>query len=361
MLNAIEHFSRTRVGNTTLQVMSDRQRDLDRLIEEEEAVIESYVRLGTWPHRSVNLFVLDDLLPLVAQIKGAAASSSIIADDIDRRPMVIIYDAALRTECTIFVNRGVLERDGAWRDRGSLRALLAHEHAHPLAENKAVRAARALAVEVDGSGTAWTTVQPIVHLLADRLCLHAVQEVFANEIAITAGFADVLFRLDREIVEKACAGVRQRPLLVAGLDRQVADGTLNADQAAALLLVGDLQAHLLFALETAPFARAGRLSEVAALEARLDEAVWPDVDPAAHDLYVMLRDHYCRLKPDVSAAAVERWAREALAWLSDVLGQRRLAVRLNVIRSGSGRTQNAHHPRPATAGGNNSLHGGGTS
>ena len=44
MSNAIEHFSRTRVENTTLQVMADTQRNLARLIREEESVIRQYVR-----------------------------------------------------------------------------------------------------------------------------------------------------------------------------------------------------------------------------------------------------------------------------------------------------------------------------
>ena len=51
MSNAIEHFSRCRVEDTTLQVMADLQRDLDRLIHEEKSVIRHYVRLGNWPHK----------------------------------------------------------------------------------------------------------------------------------------------------------------------------------------------------------------------------------------------------------------------------------------------------------------------
>ena len=148
MSNAIEHFSRCRVENTTLQVMADLQRDLDRLIREEQSVIRHYVRLGNWPHKQVNMFVFENLQPLVAQIKGATALSSVIANDIDRRPMVNVYDSADLTECAVFVNRGALERDGVWHDDVALRALLAHEHGHPLAENETVRGARELSVEV---------------------------------------------------------------------------------------------------------------------------------------------------------------------------------------------------------------------
>ena len=358
MLSAIEHFSRIRVEQTTLQVISDQRRDLDRLIHEEEAVIGSYVRLGSWPHKSVNLFVLADLQPLVAQIKAAAVSSSVIADDIDRRPMVIIYDAGSLAECTIFVNRGVLQGDGTWNDRRCLRALLAHEHAHPLAENEAVRAARALSVEVEGSGAAWAAVQPIVLLLADRLLLHAVQEVFANEIAIAAGFAEVLFHLDQDVVERACVGLRLRPSLVQSLDRQVSDGTLGADDVAALLLVGDLQAYLPFALETGPFLRTGHQREAEVLDARLTEAVWPNVDPLARDLYTTLREHYGRLRPDLGPAAVAEWAEEALAEFAEVLRRRQLDIRVSLVRVRSGRNRGTRPPRTGHAG-TNQDHGGG--
>ena len=76
MSNAIEHFSRYRVNGTTLQVMADLQRDLDRLIREEQTVIRHYARFGHWPHKWINMFVFEDLQPLVAQIKGATKLSS---------------------------------------------------------------------------------------------------------------------------------------------------------------------------------------------------------------------------------------------------------------------------------------------
>ncbi len=64
MSNAIEHFSRHRVGDTTLQVMADTRRNLSGLIEEEQSVIRHYARLGVWPHKRVNMFVFEDLQPL---------------------------------------------------------------------------------------------------------------------------------------------------------------------------------------------------------------------------------------------------------------------------------------------------------
>lgn len=328
MSNAIEHFSRYRVENTTLQVMADLQRDLDRLIHAEESVIRHYVGLGDWPHKWVNMFVLEDLQPLVAQIKGATNLSSVIADDIDRRPMINVYDAADLTECAVFVNRGALERDGTWRDDLALRALLAHEHAHPLAENETVRLARELSVEVAvDDQAAKATIGAVLQLLADRLCVHAPQEVFTNEIAIRAGFADALFHLDQGVIDSARLSLRQRPSLVRGLKQQALRQKLSAGEAAALLLVGDLQAHLVVALEIAPFLRAGHREQAQALEAALIDGVLSHLDPAARRLYDELRDHYLQLRTNMTAAQLQAWIGAALDCLADVLSQGHLQAR----------------------------------
>lgn len=333
MANAIEHFSRTRVDDTTLQVMADSQQGLARLIEEEQSVIRHYVRLGNWPHKRVNMFVIENLKPLVAQIKRTTAVSSIVAEDVDRRPMVNVYDAADLSECAVFVNRGMLEQDGTWGDDLALRALLAHEHGHPLSENETVHAARELAVEISEDGEASkASVGDILHLLANQICLHAPQEVFANEIAIRAGFGSELFHLNRDTVAKSRLGVSKRPILVQSLDKRVADGELSADHAAALLLVVDLQAHLGFAFETAAFLRAGHSREAKALEESLSEGVWAHLDPEAKRLYETLREHYRRLKVNLTPEQTKAWAGEALAFLADVLRQKDLPVRFKVVR-----------------------------
>ncbi|MDR3473949.1 MAG: hypothetical protein P4M09_20010 [Devosia sp.] len=332
MSNALEHFSRSRVENTTLQVMADSQRDLARLIREEEAVIRHYVRLGGWPHKAVNLFVLENLQPLVSQIMRAAALNTAVAEDIDRRPMVNVYDAADLSECTIFVNRHALKQDGVWSDALALRALLAHEHGHPLAENATVQAARALSVDAMVEGMSSTAaIPPILQLLADRLCVHAPQEVFANEIAIRADFGDALFHLDRGAVEKARLGVAKRASLVEGLDRQVRQGKLDAGQAAAFLLVGDLQAYAGFALETAPFLAAGHPDQAATLEAALEAGVWPHLDAAVLPLYENLRDRYRGLRSDLGPDEMKTWAEAALAVLAATLGERHLRVQFALV------------------------------
>ena len=357
MPTAIEHFSRIRVENTTLQVMADARRDLARLIREEESVVRHFVQAGNWPHKWVNMFVLEDLQPLAAQIKNANALSSFVADDIDRRPMVNVYDAADLSECAIFVNRGALKQDGIWRDALALRGLLAHEHGHPLAENPTVHAARALGVEVATENRpANAAIDAILHLLADRLCVHAPQEVFANEVAVRAGFGDALFHLDQGAIEKAKLGVSKRPALVQGLDKQVKEGKLDAGQAAALLLVGDLQAHLPFVLETTPFLRAGERHQAQVLEAALSEGIWPHLDPLAMRLYENLRDHYRELQPAWTAAEMKAWAETALAFLAEALRERNLQVRFTLVAARTNtKPQRALRPVPA-ASRNSTLH-----
>ncbi len=362
MSNAIEHFSRTRVENTTLQVIADTQRNLDRLIREEERVIRHFIRFGTWPHKSVNMFVFENLQPLVAQIKSAAVLCSVVADDIDRRPMVNIYDAADLAECTVFVNRRALENEGVWNDAISLRALLAHEHSHPLAENATVRAARELSVEVAAaSGTPPKAIVEVLHLLADRLCVHSPQEVFANEIAIRAGFGDALFHLDMGVVERARFGVAKRASLVRDLEKRAKDGKLTAVQVAALLLVGDLQAYLGFALETAPFLRAGHRQQAQALEAALIEGVLCHLDPAALPLYEKFRDHYLQLRTDFTLAEMKIWIRAALGFLADAIQERRLQLRFSLVLTPSAAKPRRQSRRERTSGVHSSIeHDGGS-
>jgi hypothetical protein len=277
----------------------------------------------------------------VAQIKAAALLSSVVADDIDRRPMVNIYDAADLAECTVFVNRHVLEKEGIWNDAISLRALLAHEHGHPLAENETVGAAREFSVEVAAeSRTPTTAILGVLHLLADRLCVHSPQEVFANEIAIRAGFGDALFHLDKGVVEKARLGVAKRASLVRDLEKQTKDGKLTAVQVAALLLVGDLQAYLGFALETAPFLRAEHRQQAQALEAALSKGVLCHLDPAVPRLYEKFRDHYLQLRTDFTPAEMKVWSSEALGFLADAIQQRHLPLVFSLVR-----TRSAAKPR----------------
>jgi hypothetical protein len=205
-----------------------------------------------------------------------------------------------------------------------------------------VRAARDLSVDVEmedrASGAA---VGRILQLLAHRLCLSSPQEVFANEVAIRAGFGDALFHLDRGAIEKACLGVKKRQILVRSLGKQAEQGKLSAAQAAALLLVGDLQAHLAFALETAPFLRAGDRDHAQVLDAALADGVWGHLDPAVVRLYEKLRDHCLRLRVDWTAAEMKAWAGAALVFLADTVRDKNLRVRFALVRARPRRDRSA--------------------
>jgi hypothetical protein len=186
------------------------------------------------------------------------------------------------------------------------------------------------------SSTSKAAVGTVLHILADRVCVHAVQEVFANEVTIRAGFADALYHLDLGIIDKARQGSSNRSSLAQSLDRQVRQKKLSAERAAALLLIGDLQAHLPLALETAPFLRAGVRRQAEGLEAALVESVWSELDPTVQDLYRKFRDHYLLLTPAMSANELESWSKAALDFLADALRDRNMPVCFALARVASG-------------------------
>ncbi len=120
-----------------------------------------------------------------------------------------------------------------------------------------------------------------------------------------------------------------------GLEKRAKDGKLTAVQVAGLLLVGDLQAYLGFALETAPFLRADHRQQAQALEAALIEGVLCHLDPAAPLLYEKFRDHYLRLRTDFTPAEMKVWSSEALGLLADAIQQRHLPLRFSLVRTDS--------------------------
>jgi hypothetical protein len=134
-------------------------------------------------------------------------------------------------------------------------------------------------------------------------------------------------------------------LLVETLGRQAKQGKLAAGGEAALLLIADLQAHLIFALETAAFLRAGDRGNARALEAALADGVWGQLDPGVGHLYETLRDHYLGLRMDLTASELKAWAGEALVFLADAVREKKLHVRLDLVRAHPRRAPLAQ-PRP---------------
>lgn len=363
MGEAIQHLSRYRVGSTTLQVIADASEWLEALIEAEKRVIDGFSRRGLWAQQRVTLFVLDDLQALVFQIRHYSGLAGPEAEELGRRPMVNVYKMADRRACTVFVNRRAMSESGFWGDPLAVTGLLAHEHAHPLAECATARATRRLrpGLRVDGwSGGSVPgpraggksdprlAAQGVLHLLGDKLFLHGPQEVLSNDLAVRAGFEEALVYLDRRSIAGTAASMAQRPVLLARLAKQVAEGRLSHEDIAALALIGDLQAGLALALEIAPFLRADRTAAGEALEAELERDLLAGVDPAVGRVYRQLRDRYLALSSDLDPDGLRRWCASAGRPLVEALRAKGLRASLEFGSSGAAGEQavGAVHKRP---------------
>lgn len=361
MSDAIRHFSQHKLNGTTLQVVADAEEGLSRLVDAEIAVIRAFSAAGGFPHRRVTLFVLSDLTLLAAQIERLSAVPAVVVRELGGRPMVNIYDAADPDECTVFVNRGEIVREGLWLDALALTGLLAHEHGHPLAECRSVAAVRglSLAVRVDGEDDVDAPAPGVADALSallGKLSIRAPQEVLANEAAIRVGLGDALARLDERQLALTRVAVDRRPELVAMLDRQVAEGRLSPARRAGLLLIGDMQTTLPFALEIAPFARAGRPGVTARLESLLVDGILARLPDVLTALYHDLRDHYVVLSATMPATVAADWCRRAAGYVVAPLQASELTVEVTIATTPASAGSNT---AAATAGG--AAHRGGSS
>jgi len=143
MARTVRHFGLHRIASTELRVVSDVEDGVLPVVQQEEEIIRGYARYPSWPHRWVTLFVLQDLAPLARQLEGIGGlpGPGLLPGGtafLEQRPVVNIYDLADLDNCHVFVNQQRMERETYWRDSLAMRGLLAHEHAHPLAEPKTV-------------------------------------------------------------------------------------------------------------------------------------------------------------------------------------------------------------------------------
>ena len=345
----IKHFSLHRIAGTELRVVSDVEAGVIPLIRVEAAVIEGYSRSPDWRQEIVTLFVLRDMQPLVRQLaesrKQGAGRAQPSVPGLEHRPVVNVYDLKNPHASHIFVNQAVMEKEGYWGDDQAAIALLAHEHAHPLAECETIRSSRVVKValapavrsaarlaDADDRHQAW--LEKIRALLADvaaRLCLHAPREVFANQVVIQNGFGEALLYLDRKNVGNAAQSVRGKETLRRQLLAEVVAGDLTPTGADLLLLIGELSGYLDLALETAAFYRQAAASGGAShhsllegppepgqeLEAALQANVFPFLEPEVGRAYVRLREGYSLL-PD--GASPRELTAHIAGWL-DLLAQ----------------------------------------
>jgi hypothetical protein len=251
---------------------------------------------------------------------------------LDHRPVVNVYDLADLSGCHVFVNRQAMVKEGYWEDPLAIQGLLAHEHAHPLAENETARASRRLQVELSLEGPPSTfeirnskfEIRTLLTLLADKLCLYAPREIFANELAIRSGFGSALLHLDRRTVTNAGRSVAGRKDLRQQLQQEVSRGNLTPSAADLLLLIGDLKGYLDLALEVAPFYRTGREADARKLEMVLEAEVLPHLEPEVTQAYTALRDQYRALRADLTSAELLAWGEGVLNILAETLAQKGL-------------------------------------
>lgn len=328
--NTIRHFALHRIGDLELRVISDIESGVIGISEAEEAVLRRYVAVAGWPHRVVSLFVLSDLSPLQRQLVATATAPAVPPGGVEGlglRPVVNLYDLADLAACNIFVNQTAMVKEGYWGDRLAETALLAHEHAHPLAENGTTHATRQITVTVQpifdrrpldsANEAAWQEkLRRLLQLQVDKLCLYAPREVFTNDIVLREGFGDALYYLDLQNVNNAAHGVQARPALVANL---TAEDALTDAGRAVFLAVADLKAYLDLALEIASFHRLGRAAQARSLEEVLEATVFPALVPETAPAYRSLVERYQALTPDMPPEALAGFARQVVTVLADAL------------------------------------------
>ncbi len=324
--NTIRHFALHRIGDVELRVISDIEAGVIGISEVEEAVLQRYVAVTGWPHRVVSLFVLSDLSPLQRQLVATAKLPPGGVEGLGLRPIVNLYDLADLAACNIFVNQTAMVKEGYWGDRLAETALLAHEHAHPLAENGTTQATRQITVTVQpvsrrpldsANEAAWQEkLRRLLQLQVDKLCLYAPREVFTNDIVLREGFGDALYHLDLQNVHHAAHGVQARPTLVASL---AAEAALTDAGRAVFLAVADLKAHLDLALEIASFHRRGRAAQARRLEQVLEATVFPALVPETAPAYRALVERYKALTPDMPPEVLAGFAGQVVAILAEAL------------------------------------------
>jgi len=342
MARTVKHFSLHRVAGTELRVVADVETGVLPVIQVEEAVIRGYTQQGIWSHRWVTLLVLQDLQPLVRQLASTpppwppkVEGNGGLTAALDHRPVVNVYDLADPAGCHVFVNRQAMVKESYWDDPVAIRGLLAHEHAHPLAENKVTRASRQLKLVLSPqsevlslqSSDLGLRTKDLLTLLADKLCLYAPREVFANEVTIRSGFGEALLHLDRHNVANASRSVAGRKDLCQQLQQEVTRQNLTPKAADLLLLIGDLKGYLDLALEVAPFYRTGRESDAQELEAVLEAEVFPHLEPQVPRAYTTLREQYIALRADLTPPELMAWGEGVLNILAEALAEKGLTLR----------------------------------
>lgn len=328
------HVSRhSLTDGSELIVIEDEANCGERLVTAEQTIARRFAAYGIWPHRCVNIFVFENLRPLIEKLGQASKTlgeNKESADNtfhgLEHKPMVHAYNPTDLRETSIFVNRGQMKRLGMWDDDEVLEGLLAHEHAHPLSENATTRRARNMratfqqTVIEQSSAVSGRVLHALEHL-AHELCLHAPHEVFANELAIRAGCGSQLFALNRMSLTAGRAGIEVRNALAAHLKAEVEKGGLSKNTATLLLLLASLEAHVRVALEVAAFVRAESHALADALEILLRQETFRHVESEIEAIYRQLCTSYGALTADMREDLLQDWARNTFTPITNVVAR----------------------------------------
>jgi hypothetical protein len=344
MSREVKHFSLDRIDGTELRVIADAEWGVLPAVGIEEEVIRAYIRCGEWPHEWVTLFILQDFGPLVRQLESVAELPPGGEQALQRRPVVNVYDLADRAGCQVFVNWQAMMREGYWEEPAIIRALLAHEHAHPLAECDTTAASRKLRLEFadnlgavlaappgrEADGGRIDELRRVLGSVARKLCLESPREVLANGLAIRCGFGESLLYLDKRNASNAEESLAGREQVKDELAREAREGEITPECGRALLLIGDLQAYLELAIETASFIREGRDSDAHEIETVLTDRVLGRLTPGVDQAYAALRDHYTALDAEMSPPRLADWCLGAARILTRALAAEGVEVQYQV-------------------------------
>lgn len=316
-------------------------------------VIRGFQRSGGWPHAQVNVYVFESLQPLLGKIEDAYAASgksAAFVKQLGGKPMIHIYNTANSAETDIFVSRGQMIKLGLWSDQLAVQGMLAHEHAHPLAENPCTRAARktGVALKVDGPPEDFhpadlETIRQALERIVNELCLHAPHEIFTNELAARSGFAEALLHLNKLSLSEGRGGLGERQILIEKLRVEGQAGRIGPAAPALLALLASMEAHLRFVLESAGLARAGDLHRAAELDAYMEEQVLRHIEPEVGDMYRPLREHCAALLPKFTIPEVQEWMSTAFELLAGPVRKLGISCTMQLVAEGDsqcGRSSN---------------------
>lgn len=342
----VKHFGLHRLEGVEVRVVADDETGILRLEQAELDVVGRLANDSRWQHKTVTLFALADLQPLLRQLESLGRQPADARlqgrEELLSRAVVNVYDLASPTACNVFVNRKAMIAAGYWEDALSLTGLLAHEHAHPLAECSHTANLRRLRISLQlhlsepwaatpAQAQSWSERSARqVAGLAVQLFSTGPREVFTNAIAIGSGFDRALYHLNQQNLRNLSLGLQYRPALAAQLASVVAQGQLSQAGANLLRLLGDLQAFLPMTMEVAPFRMAGQPAKARELNKTLHGELLPRLESPVGPCFDALAAHYAHLDEAAGLDDVKAGMAGGLGLLAQALAAVQAEVVYNI-------------------------------